>query len=152
MVLSDVPCTFLQCSGRFPYVFFIAIHYFTLVTVDDIAFPVLGLLILTSDQQLHNGGTSLEVCLYPICAADLLEVIPQSLYIVYHFVACAWSALAGPDFCVCRVVRSSCWVIFLVVTILLPVVVNVLIFYFIYGPPGVFALCQGLPDLLLTPH
>ena len=69
----------------FPYVFFIVVHLSTLVIVDDIAFVVLGVLILRSDQQLLDDGTSLEVCLYPISAADLLEVFPQSLYIGYLF-------------------------------------------------------------------
>ena len=43
---------FPQGSGSFPYVFFITIHLFTLVTVDDITFVVLGVLILKSDQQV----------------------------------------------------------------------------------------------------
>ena len=68
---------FAQGSGGFPYVFFIAIHLSTLVTVDNIAVAVLGVLILRSDQLLLDGGTSLEVCLYPISAADLLEVSPS---------------------------------------------------------------------------
>ena len=79
---------FPQGSGSLPYVFFIAIHLSTLVTADDITFVILGILILRSDQQLLDGGTSPEICLYPISAADLLKVFPQSLYIGYHYVAC----------------------------------------------------------------
>ena len=72
---------FPQGSGSFPYVFFIAIHFSTLVTLDDITFVVLGILILRSDQQLLDGGTSLEVYLYPMSPADLLEVSPSPWYI-----------------------------------------------------------------------
>ena len=117
MVPSDGLCTFPQCSGSLPYVFFIAIYFSTLETVDGIAFPVLGVLILWSDQQLLNGGTSLEICLYPISAADLLEAFSQSLYIGYHYEAHAGLTFVGPDFCISRVVRSLCWVIFLVVSV-----------------------------------
>ena len=70
---------------------------------------------------------------------------PQSLYIGYHYVSCARLVLVGPDFCVCRIVMSLCWVSLVVVgAILLLVVVIILILYFIYGPPRVFGLCQGL--------
>ena len=76
-----------QGSGSFPYVFFIIIHPSTLVTVGDMVFVVLGVLILRSDQQLPDGDTSLEVCLYPISAADLLEV-PLS--------PCPWGTFRWP--------------------------------------------------------
>ena len=92
-----------QCSGSFPYVFFIAIHFSILVTVDDIAFVVLGVLILRFDQQLLNASTSLEVCLYLISAADLLEVFPQSWLILTS--VCV--ELLGPC------VKSSSWLLLL---------------------------------------
>ena len=107
---------FPQGSGIFPYVFLITIHLSTLVTVEDITFAVLGVLILMSDQQLLDGGTSLEVCLYPISAADLLEAFSQSLYIGYHYVACIWFVLVGAYFCACRIVGSlfeSSWLLLL---------------------------------------
>ena len=68
---------FSQGSGSFLYVFFIVIHFSTLIAVDDIAFAVLGVLILRSDQKLLDGSTSLEACLYPISVAISLRFSPS---------------------------------------------------------------------------
>ena len=51
-------------------------------------FPVFGVLVLWSDKQLFDCSTPFEKYLDSILVADVLETLPQSLEIRYHYVAC----------------------------------------------------------------
>ena len=68
----------------------------------------------------------------PYLLQIFLQVFPQSLYKGYHYVACTWLILVGPDFCACRIVRSLCWVsswlLFFSWLLLMSLVVNILIY------------------------
>ena len=90
------------------------------------------------------------MCLDSILVAYVHDTFYQSLDIRYHYVACIGFILGGTDFCVFPGIVACMWSVFFLVVVVancLPVAVNVLALYFIYGPPGVFAPYQSLPEL-----
>ena len=116
---------FPQGPGSFPYVLLITIQFLALITVYHIVLAVLGVLVLGSDYPLLNGGTALEVCVYPIPAEDLLKAFPQSLHIGYHYLACAGFVVVS--FCACVTVSVLCCLflkVVVAVTIALLVFIN----------------------------
>ena len=67
------------------YVFFIALHPTTFVTVDDPTFLHHRIYVLWGHQEVFNGGTSSKVDLYPIVTASLLHTLTQPLIVRYSY-------------------------------------------------------------------
>ena len=72
-----------KCSGGFSYIFFIALHSTTFVTVDDPTLLQHRIFVLGGHQEVFDGCASFEIDLYPIVVTFLLHTLTQP-FVVWH--------------------------------------------------------------------
>ena len=148
--LEVLPVSFPQGPRCFPYVLLIAQDFPILVTVDNTTFPFLRVLILSLTSSCFKGMFPLKCVWIPYLPQIFLKFPPVLRCLGW---LCGQHCIFpwGPVFCTTAwAVRVLYWVVFLVVirTIILLVAAYIFTLDFLYGPPGVFTLIQGFPEVL----
>ena len=87
--------SFTKGPGGFPNVFIITGMVTTLIPIDGITLVDHRVFVLGGDQEVFDGGASLEVSLNPIPTTDLFDTFTKTLCVWYDYMTLTLNFLVG---------------------------------------------------------
>ena len=94
-VLQVLFVSFTKGPGGFPNIFIITAKVTTLILIDGITLVDLTVFALGGDQEVFDGGATLEVSLDTISTTDLFDIFIKTLCVGYDNVALTLNFLGG---------------------------------------------------------